>query len=64
MFITPKQYADSVGCSVQYIHRLLSQDEELSGVIKVVRYSRFYTLEVSNKYNLTKKPRKKRKCFS
>ena len=46
--ISPKQYADWKGCSVQYIHRILLSGElaKLPHVQEVKRYSRFYTLQV------------------
>lgn len=47
--LTPKQYAKWKGCSHQYIHKLLSKGKygKLEGVVRVNKYSRFYTIEVS-----------------
>ena len=46
--ITPIQYAEYYGCFPTYIQRLLRKGEyeKLPGVLKVRKYSRFWTLEV------------------
>lgn len=46
--ISPAQYAKWKGCEVQYIHKLLKDEQwaKLPFIIKVKKYSRFYTLEV------------------
>jgi hypothetical protein len=46
--VTPLQYSKYLGCSVQYIHKLLLRGQigKLPNVIEVKRYSRFYLLVV------------------
>jgi hypothetical protein len=46
--ITPIQYAEFKGCWPSYIQRILKAGDYhlLPNVIKVRKYSRFYTLEV------------------
>lgn len=46
--ITPIQYAKYIGWWPSYVQRLLRQEryDKLPHIIKVRKYSRFYTLEV------------------
>jgi hypothetical protein len=46
--ITPYQYARWYGCSPQYIHRLLLEEnwQKLPKILEIKRYSRFYLLVV------------------
>lgn len=46
--ISPTQYAKWKGCSVQYVHKVLSRGEieKLEFVKQVKKYSRFYTITV------------------
>lgn len=52
--ITPEEYQEKgfltnkkgEPVSLQYIHRLLKKDKPLPNVVKVNKYSRFYTLTV------------------
>lgn len=44
--ITPEQYAEWYGCTLQNITWHLRKGNVLPHVIKVIKYSRFYLLEV------------------
>ena len=44
--ITPQQYAEYKGCSVQNIRKHIKEGNELEHVIRIKTWSRFYTLEV------------------
>jgi hypothetical protein len=59
--ITPIQYAEYYGCFPTYIQRLLRDGkyDKLPNVIKVRKYSRFWTLEVPK--NLTESDFKEKK---
>jgi hypothetical protein len=45
--ITPIQYADYHGCTLQNITKQLRKGRPLAGVRDVIKYSRFYLLIVS-----------------
>lgn len=46
--ITPVQYADWYGCSLQYVVRCLKAGTpKLDEIISYTNYSRFYAIEVS-----------------
>lgn len=49
--ITPQQYADYKGCSLQYITRIIREGKisKLPHVIRLKNISRFYLLEVPEK---------------
>ena len=49
--ITPKQYADWKGCTLQNITKHLRNNKDLEYVITVIKYSRFYLLEVPQDLN-------------
>ena len=44
--ITPKQYAEYRGCSVQNIRKYVELGKPLEFVLQIKRWSRFYTFEV------------------
>lgn len=44
--ITPNQYAKWYGCTLQNITKHLRKENPLPHVIRVIKYSRFYLLEV------------------
>lgn len=48
--MTPAEYAKMIGCSPQYIHKVLKdgKKEKLPGVKGVKKYSRFYVLIVKD----------------
>lgn len=49
--ITPKQYADYRGWHVTNVTKHLRKGNPLDQVIRVINYSRFYLLEVSESLN-------------
>jgi hypothetical protein len=51
--LSPQQYADLYGCTVQYIHRQLHNGVSLPHVVDIKKFSRFYVLLVPT--YLTKK---------
>lgn len=51
--ITPSQYAKWKGyTSPRYVQKKLKDGKSLEGVIKVNKYSRFYTLVVPENYSI------------
>jgi hypothetical protein len=44
--ITPKEYANFRGCSLQNITKHIRNNKSLPHVITIKQWSRFYTLEV------------------
>lgn len=47
--ITPLQYAEWYGCTLQNVTKQLRKHRELLGVIRIKKFSRFYLLEVDKK---------------
>lgn len=54
MNITPTQYADAKGITLQAVTKRIREKKKLEHVVRITKYGRFYILQVKKDFRLAK----------